>query len=196
MLNDWLLGDNKTRRDRAFELGLKEHSVRARRAATRRVQLPGRSEADRAETTFDVNNKKSSPNARRTRWEQLVAQHKGQIDVELGKAFEADKYDVIDRKDGPTERSLCGAVEGIARGIPEWDWSPYYPGGTVQAKVTDAQMASRMELWAAMGRPCTGDFIAEDFLKQRPEYGWMRGLLRDLRSQPWTRFASGMKGQE
>jgi hypothetical protein len=52
-----------------------------------------------------------------------------------------------------------------------------------------------MEIWAAMGRPCTGDFLAEDFLKQRPEYGWMRGLLRDLKSRPWTRFASGMKDE-
>jgi hypothetical protein len=123
-----------------------------------------------------------------------MARHKGQIDVELAKLFEADKLDVIEKAEGPTERSLCGAVENSPRGIPEWEWAPYFPGGTVQAKAADGQMATRMELWAAMGRPCTGDFVAEEFLIRRPEYGWMRGLLRDLPSRPWTRFGAGMKG--
>jgi len=106
------------------------------------------------ETTFDPANKASSPNARRTRWEQVMAKHKGAIDVEVAKAFEADRYDVIEKRDGPTERSLCGAVEDSPRGIPEWDWAPYFPGGTVQAKVVDTDGAGRLELWAAMGRPC------------------------------------------
>jgi hypothetical protein len=125
-----------------------------------------------------------------------MAKHKGQIDIELAKRFEGDKYDIVEKKDGPTERSLCGAVEESPRGIPEWDWAPYFPGGTVQAKVTDGQLASEMELWAAMGRPCTGDFRAEAFLAKRPEYGWLRGVLGDLKTGPWTRFGSGMKGQE
>ncbi|MBE3131931.1 MAG: peptidase C45 [Acidobacteria bacterium] len=195
--NDWLLGDNKTGEIALFELGLKEHSVRRTKDGYFvGANFPVDPALIKAETTFDVSNKESSPNARRTRWEQLMAQHKGHIDVEVAKLLEADKYDVIERRDGPTERSLCGAVEDSPRGTPEWDWGPYFPGGTVQAKVTDGQMTAKMELWAAMGRPCAGDFVAEDFLKRRPEYGWMRGLLRDLRSQPWTRFGAGMKGQE
>ncbi|MBE3072099.1 MAG: peptidase C45 [Acidobacteria bacterium] len=195
--NDWLLGDNKTGEIALFELGLKEHSVRRTKDGYFvGANFPVDPALIKAETTFDVSNKESSPNARRTRWEQLMAQHKGHIDVEVAKLLEADRYDVIERRDGPTERSLCGAVEDSPRGTPEWDWGPYFPGGTVQAKVTDGQMTAKMELWAAMGRPCAGDFVAEDFLKRRPEYGWMRGLLRDLRSQPWTRFGAGMKGQE
>jgi len=36
-------------------------------------------------------------------------------------------------------------------------------------------------------------FQAELFLAAHPEYGWMRGLLRDMKTQPWTRFSSEMK---
>jgi len=56
-------------------------------------------------------------------------------------------------------------------------------------------MAGRLEMWAAMGRPCAGDFKAEEFLQKRPEFGWMKGLLRDMKSGPWTLFSAGMKGE-
>jgi len=144
------------------------------------------------ETAFDPDDAKSSPNARRARWEQLIAQHKGSIDVQVAKAFEGDKYDIVDQREGPTERTLCGAVEASPRGVPQWDWAPFYPGGTVQAKAIDASMAGRLELAAALGRPCASDFRADDFLNGHVEYGWMRGLLRDMPSGPWTRFAAGM----
>jgi hypothetical protein len=56
----------------------------------------------------------------------------------------------------------------------------------------DSGMISKLEMWAAMGRPCAGDFKAEPFLATNPQYGWMKGLLRDMKSEPWTRFAAGM----
>lgn len=66
-------------------------------------------------------------------------------------------------------------------------------GGTVQAKAVDSRMAATMQIWAAMGHPCGHDFIAATFLKEHPEYGWMTGLLRDMKSHPWTVFTSGMR---
>jgi hypothetical protein len=191
--NDWLVGDNKTGEIALFELGLKNWSVdRTKNGYFIGSNFPVKAKLTKEETKFDAANGTNSPNARRERWEQLMAQHKGSIDVEMARALEGDKYDVVERRDGPTERTLCGAVEGSPRGIPEWDWGPYYPGGTVQAKVIDASMAGRLELWAAMGRPCAGDFKADDFLPKHREYGWMRGLLRDMPSGPWSRFGSGM----
>jgi hypothetical protein len=187
--NDWLVGDNKTGEIARFELGLKEHSVeRTKDGHFVGSNFPVGPALIKAETTFKVNDRQSSSNARRTRWEQLMAEHKGKIDVEVGKAMEADKYDVIEKRDGPTERSLCGTVDVSPRGVPEWDWGKYFPGGTVQAKVVDGRMASEMRFWAAMGHPCAPDFLAEGFLKQHPDYGWMRGLLRDMKTQPWTEF--------
>jgi hypothetical protein len=194
--NDWLVGDTKTGEIALFELGLKNWSVdKSTNGYFVGANFPVKEKLRREETTFDPANRASSPNARRTRWEQLMAQHKGKIDVEVAKGLEADKYDVIERRDGPTERSLCGAVEESPRGIKEWDWGPFFAGGTVQAKVMDAAMAGRLELWAAMGRPCTGDFKAEAYLARHPEYGWMKGLLRDMPSGPWTLFGAGMKAE-
>jgi hypothetical protein len=192
--NDWLVGDNKTGEIALFELGLKEHSVR-RTADGYFVgsNFPVDDKLMKAETTFDPKNAASSPNARHTRWDQLMAQFKGQIDAGVGQTLEADAYDVIDKRNGPTERSLCGTADTSARGIPEWDWTPFYPGGTVQAKVIDSAMADSMQFRAAMGHPCAPDFVADDFLKAHPEYAWTRGLLRDMKTQPWTLFASGAR---
>ena len=195
--NDWLLADNKTGEIALFELGLKEHSVRrSRDGYFVGANFPVDPKLIQNETNFDVNNRASSPNARRTRWEQLMTQHKGKIDIEIGKAMESDSLDIIEGKAGPNERSLCGCVDVSARGIPEWQWDPYYPGGTVQAKVVDSRLAEQLRFWATMGHPCAPDFKAEDYLKARPEYAWMRGLLRDMKTQPWTLFATQMKSSD
>ncbi len=192
--NDWLLGDIKTGEIARFELGLKAFSVeRSKDGYFVGANFPVGEKLIRTETTFDPKKKDSSPNARRTRWEQLMAQYKGRIDAEAGKVLEADKFDVIVRADGPDERTLCGTVDVSARGIPEWNWPPYFPGGTVQAKVADATMAQAMQMWAAMGHPCAPDFKADPFLAQHPEFAWSRGLLRDMPTQPWTMFSAGAK---
>ncbi len=191
--NDWLIGDNKTGEIALFELGLKESSVRRTRDGYFvGSNFPVDEKLITAETDFDVNDKDSSPNARRARWEQLMAQHRGRIDVEVGKRMESDDWDVVDGRKGPNERTLCGVVDTVERGVPEWDWGKFFPGGTVQAKVTDTQMAGRMQIVAAMGHPCAPDFEAEPFLAAHPEYGWMRGLLTDMKTHPWTTFSSGM----
>ena len=100
---------------------------------------------------------------------------------------------MIDKTQVCNDRTLCGRTETVARGIPEWDWGPYFPGGTVQAKVMDSSMASKMEFWAAMGNPAGIDFRAEPFLKEHPEYGWMRGLLKDMPSRAWSKFTVDLK---
>jgi len=195
--NDWLLGDNKTGEIARFELGLREHSVeRTKDGYFVGANFPVGEKLIKNETSFDPKKKDSSANARRARWEQLMAQHKGKIDVELGKQFEADRYDVIEKKDGPTERSLCGVIDSSPRGVPEWNWPAFYPGGTVQSKVTDGTMAQSMQMWAAMGHQCAPTFKADAYLQQHPEFGWARGLLRDMPTEPWTLFASGQSATQ
>jgi hypothetical protein len=127
--NDWLLGDNKTGEIALFELGLKEHSVR-RTTDGYFVgsNFPVDPKLASVETNFDFKNPGNSPLARKTRWEQLVAESKGNIDVETVKQMEGDKYDAFEKKEGPNERSLCGTVERSPRGIPEWDWGKFFPG--------------------------------------------------------------------
>jgi hypothetical protein len=192
--NDWLLGDNKTGEIALFELGLKEHSVRRTKDGYFvGSNFPVDPKLAKIETDFDFSNRQGSPLARKARWEEMISKSARTIDVETVKQMEGDTRDSFEKKEGPNERSLCGCVERSPRGIPEWDWGKFYPGGTVQAKVVDGRMAEKMQFWAAMGHPCGNDFIAATFLKEHPEYEWMRDLLADLRSQPWTTFTSGMR---
>jgi hypothetical protein len=192
--NDWLVGDNKTGEIALFELGLKEHSVRRTKDGYFvGSNFPVDPKLAKLETNFDFNNLQGSPLARKARWEQLVSKSKGAIDVEMVKQMEGDTYDSFTKKEGLNERSLCGLVERSPRGIPEWDWGKFYPGGTAQAKAVDSRMAATMQIWAAMGHPCGHDFVAATFLKEHPEYGWMTDLLRDMKSHPWTVFTSGLR---
>jgi hypothetical protein len=194
--NDWLVGDNKTGEVALFELGLKNHTVRrGKDACFFGANFPDSPKLRREETRFDPHDKASSPNARKVRWEQLVAEHRGKIDLELGKQFETDDFDVIlDRREA-NERTLCGRVETAKRGVPEWDWAPFYPGGTVQSKVTDASLADRMAMWAQVGHHGS-DFLAEPFIASHPEYDWMRGLIKDMKCGPWSRFEAGMGARD
>ena len=97
--NDWLLGDRKTGEIARFELGLKHHSLeRTKDGCFVGANFPVDPKLIQEETKFDAAKKDSSPNARRVRWEQLMKEHKGKIDVELGKLFETDDFDVIDRE--------------------------------------------------------------------------------------------------
>jgi len=191
--NDWLVGDNKTGEIALFELGLTNHSLqKTKDGCFFGANFPDSDKLTREETKFDPSKKDSSPNARKVRWEQLVGQHKGKIDLELARAFETDGFDVIMQKTERNERTLCGQVEVSPRGVPEWDWGPYYPGGTIHSKVTDGSLADRLAFWGQVGHHGS-DFLADQFLKEHKEYDWMCGLLRDLKNGPWCRFDAGMK---
>ncbi len=187
--NDWLIADNKTGEIALFELGLMNHSVqRSKDGCFVGSNFPISPKLLREETKFDEHNPKSSPNARKIRWEQLIAENKGKIDLELGKRFETDDFDVILTRREANERSLCGRVETSPRGAPEWDWGPFYPGGTVQSKVTDSALAERMAFWGQVGHDGS-DFLVEPFLAAHAEYRWMRGLLKDMKCGPWSLFS-------
>jgi len=193
--NDWLLGDNKTGEIALFELGLKNHMVRRTRDGYFiGSNFPVDPKLAKEETTFDLKDTSNSANARRARWEGLMSQEKGKIDIEMAKRFESDGFDVVAKKQGPDERSLCGCNELSPRGLST-EWGKYFPAGTVQSKVIDSRMAARMEFWAAAGHQCASDFIAAQFLAAHPEYDWMKGLLRDMKTGPWTTFASQMKAR-
>ncbi len=193
--NDWLLGDRKTGEIAQFELGLKH--VRLWRtkdgyfAGSNWARDP---ELIKDETTgFDPKDASSSMNARRKRWEQLLEQSKGKIDADLAQKFLADHYDTFEKKEQANERTLCGHVDTVSRGIPEWEWGPNYPGGAVQGKVTDGAMAKAMSLRARLGHPCGAGFQAAPFLARNPEYSYTKSVLRDMPGQPWETFASGEK---
>ncbi len=191
--NDWLLAD-KSGEVARFELGLKHHRVwRTKDGYFVGSNFPSDPALIKDETTFDTSNMASSPNARHVRWDQLMNENKGKIDVEMAQKFLADHYDSYEKKEGADERTLCGHVENTARGIPEWDWGPNHPGGTVQAKAADAAMAEKMAFTARVGHACGEDFKADPFLKQHANFEWLRPVLHDMDSAPWATFTAGDK---
>jgi hypothetical protein len=191
--NDWLLGDRKTGEIAQLELGLQAYKLWRTKdgtfAGSNWARDPKVIKLDTPE--FDPNNMESSPNARRVRWEQLLNENKGKIDVELAQKMLSDHEDTYAKKTDANERVLCGHVDTSERGVKEWAWRPNYPGGAVQGKATDSTMAKEMQLIARVGHPCGKDFDAKAFLAAHPEYAWQEPYLRDMKAGPWTRFAAG-----
>ena len=189
--NTWLVADVKRNEIARLELGLKNVTLeRTKDGAFVGANFPINPKLIAEETDFPANEQGVSSCARRTRWEQLMAEFKGKIDVEAAKRSLADHTDAYEKKDGaPSERTLCGHVDLSPRGMKPWQ-DEFGPAGTVQAKAADAGMVEGMELEAALGHPCGLNFSAAEHLAKHPEYAWQKPLLRDLPSRPWTRFTA------
>jgi Phospholipase B len=193
--NDWLIGDRKTGEIAYLELGLKNtplwrtkdgyfvSSNFARDPAVLSAETP----------SFDASDASNSPNARHARWEELMKQAKGKIDVTMAERFLSDHFDSFEKQEQANERALCGHVDASARGVKEWGWDAYNPGGAVQAKATNSAMAAKMSFVARAGHPCGADFLAGPFLEKHPEYSWQKPLLHDMKAGPWTVFSAGQK---
>lgn len=195
--NDWLIGDRKTGEIAYLELGLKNTPLwRTKDGYFVSSNFPRDPKLIKEETSgFDPNDMSSSMNARHVRWEELMKQYKGNIDVEMAEQFLSDHMDSFEKPEQsqPDERSLCGHVDASPRGAKEWGWEPYNPGGAVQGKATDSTMTASMSFVARAGHPCGADFLAEDFLQRHPEFDWQKPLLHDMKAGPWTTFRTGEK---
>jgi len=191
--NDWLLGDRKNGEIAQLELGLKAYKLWRTKdgvfAGSNWARDPKVIKEDARE--FDPKNMETSPNARRARWEELLDQNKGKIDVTLAQQMLGDHVDSFQKKSEANERVLCGHVDTSERGVAIWAWGPNYPGGAVQGKAADSNMAKQMRLVARMGHPCGEDFIAKPFLAAHPDYAWQEPYLRDMKAGPWTEFRAG-----
>ncbi|HEV2469527.1 MAG TPA: C45 family peptidase [Candidatus Sulfotelmatobacter sp.] len=192
--NDWLIGDRKTGEIAYLELGLKNTPLwRTKDGYYVSSNFARDPNVIKEETTFDPNNASSSPNARHIRWEELMQESKGKIDVNIAEQFLSDHFDSYEKKEHADERALCGHVDASPRGVKEWEWNAYNPGGAVQGKAADSTMAANMSFVARAGHPCGEDFLADKFLGHHPEYSWQKPLLRDMKAGPWTTFTSGQK---
>jgi len=199
--NDWLIGDRKTGEIAYLELGLKNTPLwRTKDGYFVSSNFARDPKVIKEETSgFDPNDASSSPNARHARADEMVKQAKGAIDVEFAQRYLSDHVDSFEKnssrveKPQPNERALCGHVDNSPRGVKEWEWAPYNPGGAVQGKATDSAMAAKMSFVARAGHPCGADFSAADFLDRHPEFSWQKPLLRDMKAGPWTVFTAGEK---
>ncbi len=186
--NNWLVADRKTGEIASLELGFK-HVVlqRTKDGYFAGSNFPADPNLLSEETSFDPKDAGSSPNARRTRWEQLMKEHRGKIDVGLARRFLGDSYDAVDRKTQPSERTLCGRNDLSTRGMKPWQME-FGPAGAVQNKAADAGMMEQLALWGAMGPQCGPKFSANEHLRRNPSFDWQRDFLKDITRQPWTLF--------
>ncbi len=188
--NNWLVADRKNSEVASLELGLKNVILkRTKDGFFVGSNFPADPKLAREETTFDLNDKSNSDNARHVRWLQLMDQYKSRIDVAAGEKFLTDHFDTYENKVAPSERTLCGHVDLSPRGMPTWQ-GPYAPVGAVQNKVTDAAGAEKMTFTAALGHACGLHFKAAEHLAKHPEYAWFKPILKDMDSHQWTRFTA------
>jgi hypothetical protein len=152
--------------------------------------FPSDAKLREAETTFDAKDEHNSANVRKKRWEKLMEENRGKIDVEAGKRFLADHVDARDGETVPSAHTLCGHVDLDNEGAPEWEWAASYPGGACQCKVVDSKLASGLTFWACMGHACGETFRAKSFLATHPEFEWQEPFLHDLPSRRWAKFSS------
>src|SRR5262245_10912583 len=92
--NTWLVGDRKTDEIASLELGLKNVTLRRTKDGYFvGSNFPANEKLLAEETEFDAKDMGVSATARRVRWEQLMADNRGEIDVVAGQRFLADHYD-------------------------------------------------------------------------------------------------------
>jgi hypothetical protein len=189
--NTWLIGDRKTGEIGRLELGLKNVTLdRTRSGYFVGSNFPINPRLIQEETDYPASDPDVPNSVRHRRWDQLMTEYKGRIDIAAGEKFETDHYDVVTHEIDPNERTLCGHIDRSSRGLPGWQ-GPFAPAGVAQAKVADSETASDMSFVAGMGHPCGVEFHAKDHLKAHPEYGWQSPLLQDLKANPWTVIKGG-----
>jgi hypothetical protein len=188
--NDWLIADTHKGEIASLELGLKNVTLeRKTDGFFVGANFPIDPKLTAEETDFAVNDAGSSANARHKRWNQLMAENKGKIDVNMAEQFLADHVDSFTGKTEASERTLCGHVEASPRGLGTWQ-PPYGTAGAAQNKVTDTEMAAKMEFTAAAGHACGKDFLAARHLQEHPELAWEKPALRDMKAYPWTTISA------
>ncbi len=186
--NNWLVADSKNNEIGSLELGLKNvNLIISKNGFFVGSNFPNNPALIAEETDFPVKDMGVTANARHLRWNQLMAENKGKIDVAMAQSFLADHYDSFAKKTDPNERTLCGHIDLSSRGSKPWE-PEFGIAGAVQNKAADSQMIADLSFTAAMGHACGIDFHASEHLKKHPEFAWQKDLLKDLPSRPWTTF--------
>jgi len=187
--NTWLLADTRKNEIGRLELGLKNVTLE-RKSDGYFVgsNFPINEKLIREETDFDPQDLSQSATARHVRWEQLMAENKGKIDVAAAERFLADHYDTFEQKEQADERTLDGHIDLSPRGSQPWQ-PAFGTAGAVQNKVADAKQTANMIFMAAAVHACGMDFKAAEHMKAHPELAWQKDLQRDMRAYTWTSFS-------
>ncbi|MBV8279076.1 MAG: peptidase C45 [Verrucomicrobia bacterium] len=192
--NMWLVGDVNTNEIAKFEQGLKYNSFQKTTDGwyfgDNVPDDPRIRNLECSDTGF--NDIRQQTGARRTRWPQLLGHYNGMIDAFVGQTILADTFDVYLMRINPSSRTICSHYDVDPMSYasdPNAVWNiPYFPGGSIDGKVTTAEMARKMSLSARFGRADGTPFDADEFLRIHPQWNWQKGYLKSRQHQPWTLF--------
>ncbi|MGA1866444.1 MAG: C45 family autoproteolytic acyltransferase/hydrolase [Thermoplasmatota archaeon] len=172
---DYLIADAKTNEVAVLELGSYEWELRR----TNNGFLPSCNYPWDTEVADEMGAPQGWDHGCYPRWvrlEQLRDRDYGNITVFHGMEYLGDHYDTVEEKINPCSHTLCGHVENASG----------YPHGSLDAKVTNRSMVSRMEIWARFGHSCGQPFIVEDHASEHPEYAF--DDLVDIIPKPYASF--------
>jgi hypothetical protein len=187
--NTWLIADIGKNEIGRLELGLKNVTLeRKKDGYFVGSNFPINEKLIREETDFVPDDMSVSANARHVRWEQLMAENKGKIDLAAAQRFLADHFDTYENKEDADERTLDGHIDLSPRGDEPWQ-PPFGMAGAVQNKAADANLAAKMSFSAAAGHACGMDFKAAQHVRAHPEFAWQKDLQRDMNAHAWTTFS-------
>jgi hypothetical protein len=192
--NMWLIGDTKTNEIANYEQGLVYQLLEKR--------TDGYFFGDNAPTDPRIRNLESSDTgyndvrqqtgARRVRWPELLAQYDGSIDAEIGQKMLGDTFDPYLGYINPSSRTISSHYDEDPMyyvSDPNAVWNvPFYPAGSIDAKVTTTDDAQNMSMWGRFGRADGAAFDADEFLRTHPQWAWQEGYLASRPAQPWTFF--------
>ena len=192
--NSWLLGDTGTGEIARLEMGLRYvGETRTENGFYWGCNLVADPRIRNQECSgIDYCNVKDDA-ARRVRWEGLIEEHRGRIDVSAAQLMIADHWDVYARRDGASARTICGHFDEFPEEFPSWGFGPFEPFGANDGKATDSRRAREMGFAGRIGHPCGQVFDAGKFLEAHPQYAWQAEWLRDKPEQPWTEFKSDQR---
>lgn len=191
----WLIGDINKNEIAQFQEGLIFHKLDKKTEGTffganvafdpriRNLECSG----------MGYNDVRRQTGARRVRWPVVLDTYKGDIDAENGKRMLADHYDVYKKKFFGSARTICGHYDKDPRynmSSEDAVWpDPFTPAGSIDGKVTTADLAKEMKMWARFGRACGTKFEADKFLKEHPQWDWQKDVLVSRPSEPWVLFS-------
>lgn len=189
--NTWLVGDTKTDEIGELELGLKNVIFkRAKNGAFVGANFPQDPKLIAEDCAENVNKGSNACSDRHVRWNTLMKEYRGKIDVETAKQFLGDHVDEVSGKQAASGGTLCAHGEdetrpGFVVGLPA-----HYPIGAVQGKATTSALVEKMTIWARLGHPCGTEFLAKPFLAAHKEHAWTAPFLHDMKRQEWTQFSA------
>lgn len=191
--NTWLVGDIATKEIMRFEAGLKFYKV----DKTTDGYFAGfNAPLDLRIRNLECSNSgfadiRRHQGARQVRIPQLMEEYKGKINNEIAQKILADHYDVyLNKADNPCSRTICSHYELDDRAFMSQSGRPvpYQPRGAVDGVTADSNNALELSFWCRWGSSCGKPFYADEFLKEHPQFDYLKPYLKDRPTQPWTKF--------